>query len=150
VIRHPSRILIGAVAALTLLAACGSDNSNSSPTVASTTTSIATGTASPQLCSAYDALKSSIQDLTNVDVVKNGTTGVQDALTKVKNNLQAVKSSASAQLQPQIQTFEDSLTALGNAITNLSSGGVGAVGTAAASAVRAGQALVTALGSLKC
>jgi hypothetical protein len=150
-IRHPLSALIGAVAALALLAACGSDNAkSSSPPVASTTTSIATGTGSPQLCSAFDALKSSIRDLASVDVVKNGTSGVQDAVTKVKDNLQGVKASASDQLRPQVQTFEDSVTALGNAISNVGSGGVAAVATAAASAVRAGQALVTALGSVKC
>jgi hypothetical protein len=155
-IARPYVALVGIVAALTLAVACGSDNSSSSSTVASTTTTASTsssassGTASPQLCSARDNLRTSIQDLTNVDVVKNGTSGLQDALNKVKDNLQTVKSNASSELQPQIQAFEDSLTALGNAVSNVSSGGVGSVITAASSAAQSGQALVTSLGSLKC
>jgi hypothetical protein len=175
-IRRPSLVvaLAGSVAALTLVAACGSDNStssSSSTTVVSTTTSgvstttgpttsNATGpsttvsssasTASAQLCAARDDLRTSIQSLTSPDVLKNGTAGLQDTVTKVKNDLQTVKSSASADLQPQVQAFETSLTALGNAISNVSSGGIGAVVSAASSAYQSGQALLTALESLKC
>jgi hypothetical protein len=171
--RRPLVALAGTVAALALVAACGSDNSSSSSTsaviVATTTTSVATsttssssagasttvlsssaGTASPQLCTARDNLRTSIQDLTSADVLKNGTSGLQDAVNKVKDNLQAVKTNASADLQPQVKAFEDSLTALGNAISNVSSGGVGSVVTAASTAAQDGQTLLTALNSLKC
>jgi hypothetical protein len=71
-------------------------------------------------------------------------------MTKIKDNLRAVRAAASAQVQPQLQTFQDSLTALGNAISNAGSGGFAPVATAAASAVRSGQAVITALGSFKC
>jgi hypothetical protein len=168
-IRRPLVALAGTVAALALVVACGSDNSSSSSTVLTTTTSVSastsattsgagtsttvsssSGTASSQLCTARDNLKTSIQDLTNVDVLKNGTSGMQDAVNKVKDNLQAVKTNASSDLQPQIQAFRDSLTALGNAVSNVSSGGVGSVVSAASSAAQTGQKLVTSLGSLKC
>ena len=65
-----------------------------------------------------DALKTSVQDLGNVDVVKNGTAGVKDALTKVMDNLTAVKAAATDQLQPQVKAFQDSLTALQTAVGN--------------------------------
>jgi hypothetical protein len=168
-IRRPFVALAATVAALALVVACGSDNSSSSSTVVSTTTSVAPatsvtttsagtsttvsssrGTASPQLCTARDNLKTSIQNLATVDVLKNGTSGVQDAVNKVKDNLQTLKANASSDLQPQIQAFQDSLTALGNAVSNVSSGGVGSVVTAASKAAQDGQALVTSLGSLKC
>src|SRR4051794_28063902 len=117
------------LATVLLLAACGSDNSSSSSVSAATTTAITTaaattaaattsttaissaaaattstaaGQSNAQLCQARDSLKTSIQDLGNVDVVKNGTAGVKDALTKVQNNLTTVKASATDQLQPQV------------------------------------------------
>jgi hypothetical protein len=172
-IRRPLVALAGTLAAFALVAGCGSDNSSSSssPSVSvsptttgststsvtsngagtsSTTVSSSTATASPQLCTARDNLRSSIEDLTNTDVLKNGTSGLQDAVNKVKDNLQTVKANASSDLQPQIQAFQDSLTALGNAISNVSSGGVASVVTAASSAAKDGQTLVTSLQALKC
>jgi hypothetical protein len=161
--RTPVAIL-GALFALSLVAAaCGSDNSSSSstttaaPTTTSTSSSTSTsststsaGSGNAQLCADRDALTASIQDLTSVDIVKNGTAGLTTALTKVKDNLAAVKASASAQLQPQVKAFEDALTALGTAVTNLSSGGVASVVTAATTAGQAGSTLITSLSSLKC
>jgi len=171
--RRTPVVILGALFALSLVAAaCGSDNSSSSstttaaPTSSSTATSSSTstttststssstatsaGSGNAQLCADRDALTASIQDLTSVDIVKNGTAGLTTALTKVKDNLAAVKASASAQLQPQVKAFEDALTALGTAVTNLSSGGVASVVTAATTAGQAGSTLITSLSSLKC
>jgi hypothetical protein len=161
--RTPVAIL-GALFALSLVAAaCGSDNSSSSSTstaaaTTSTSTSASTsaststsaGSGNAQLCADRDALTTSIQDLTSVDIVKNGTAGLTAALTKVKDNLAAVKASASAELQPQVKAFEDAITALGTAVTNVGSAGVASLVPAATTAAQAGSTLVTSLSALKC
>ena len=80
-------------------------------------------------------------------MVKNGTAGVKDALTKVQDNLTTVKAAATDQLQPQVKAFEDAVTALQTALGN--SGG-GAIVTALKDVSTTGTALLGALGSLKC
>jgi ABC-type phosphate transport system substrate-binding protein len=152
-VRYSGRALLVAVA-LALLGACGGDNSSSAPP-GTTTTVPAPGsstavTASAALCSARDALKSSIQSLTSVDVVKNGTSSLQSALEKVKTDLQAVKAAASAELQPQVKALEDSLQQLGTALTNTGASGVAGVVSAATAVAQSGSALMASLQSLKC
>ncbi len=102
------------------------------------------------MCSARDELRDSIQNLTSVDVVKNGTSALQSALATVKTNLQAVKAAASADLQPQVKAFEDSLQQLETALGNTGSSGVSGVATAATAAAQTGAALLASLQSLKC
>jgi hypothetical protein len=151
--RTSVRALATAIGLVVILAACGSDNSSSAVATTTVTTTVSgTGGSgnNAALCAARDNLKSSITDLTNVNVVQSGTAGLQTALTKVKDNLQAVKSAASAEMQPQVKAFEDALGQLGTAITNVGSGGAGAVVTAASNAVSAGTTLVTSLNNLKC
>ena len=157
----PMRRRSGSIAALGLatvlaLAACGSDNSSSSSvsvattaatSSAATTASTAAGQSNAQLCQARDALTTSVQDLSNVDVVKNGTTGVKDALTKVMDNLTAVKAAATDQLQPQVKAFQDSLTALQTAVNNP---GAAAIVSALKDVGTTGATLLQALGNLKC
>jgi hypothetical protein len=146
-----------------VLTACGSDNSSSSvvtttvTTTATSSASTAASTSAPSgasgsaaLCSARDSLKTSIQDLASVDVVKNGTSGLQDAVTKVKNNLQAVRSAAGADLQPQVTAAQSSLDQLSTALSNASSVGVAGVVTAAKNAATAGTTLLSSLDNLKC
>jgi hypothetical protein len=136
--------------------ACGSSSKSSSSSSASTTTVASTSSGpttsstggNAALCSAREQLKTSIQDLTNIDILKNGTSGIQAALTKVKTNLEAVKSAASAQMQPQVKAFEDSLQSLQTAVTNGS--GVTAIVSAAQDAATTGSALLTALDQVKC
>ena len=166
--------ILAAIGLTAVLAACGSDNSSSSSvvttsattatsttvtsgTTTSTTSSSGTSTSGPSgatasaaLCSARDSLKTSIQNLGNADVVKNGTSGLQDALTNVKNNLQAVKSAAGSDLQPQVNALQTSLDQLSTAISNASSVGVAGVVTAVKNVATAGTDLVTSLDKLKC
>ncbi len=144
--RFRSAGLIGLVLLCALLVACGDDTSSTSSSAATTGASAQateTGTASPtggtasptgseQLCADYDAFKSSIEDLKNVDVVKSGTSGLQAAVDKVKTDLQALRTSAAGEAEDQIKAVEDSLNDLETAISNVSSGGEAAVVTAAA------------------
>jgi hypothetical protein len=138
-----------------LLGACGSSSPSSSPPTNATSTTASSTTASivsnAQLCSARAALESSIQDLTNVDVVKNGTSALDAALTKVRDNLQAVKSAAHGQLSPQVDALQNAIDQLGKSISNLTSGGtISEVATAARNVGQAGSNLTDALSNLKC
>jgi hypothetical protein len=149
------RTLTAVLGFVGLLGACGSSSHTSSPPTSGSSTTASSTTASiasnAQLCSAREALRTSIQDLTNVDVVKNGTSAVDAALTKVRDNLKAVKSSAHGQLSPQVDALQNAIDQLGKSISNLSSGGsIGDVVTAAKNVGQAGSNLSDALSNLRC
>jgi hypothetical protein len=152
-IRTSIRPLAGAVVVfgiLGLLGACGSSSKTSSPptSVSSTSVSVASNA---ELCSARGALKQSIQDLGNFDVIQNGTSGLDAAVNKVRDNLDAVKSASHGQLQPQVTALQNALDQLGKSISNLSSGGsITDVVNAARSVGQAGSNLADALSNLKC
>jgi hypothetical protein len=163
--RRAAAIMSSASIIVFLGAACGSDNS-SSPTVATTARAVTTsatttatsasrssgpsGSASPELCAERDALKQSIQNLTNVNVVRDGTSGLQAALTDVRNQLQSLRTSARGELQPQVQDFDEALSNLDTAIRNVTANGLDPVVTAARDAAEAGSTLLTALDNLDC
>ena len=83
-------------------------------------------------------------------LVKNGTSGLQDALTKIKNDLQSVKSAAGSDLQPQVNALQTAVDQLSTALSNASSVGVAGVATAAKDVATAGSTLLTSLDKLKC
>jgi capsule polysaccharide export protein KpsE/RkpR len=149
-------VLLGLVASL---AACGSSSSSSStseasPSIAATTAATSgdstPGTASAEVCAARDDLQTSITDLKDVNIVAGGTSSLQAAITKVKDNLATLKSAAGDELQPQVTAAQDALTALQSALKDVSSGGVSAVVTAAAKVASTGGVLLTDLQGLKC
>jgi type VI protein secretion system component VasK len=162
--RTSARLLVVGVA-LVAMAACSSDKTSggssttaaAATTAAGTTTTVSGGTAttgtggsSAALCTARDNLQKSFDDLKSVNILQNGTAGLQTALTDVQTNLQAVKASASADLQPQVKAFEDSLANLQTALKNATSGNVAGVATAATAVVSSGATLLGALQSLQC
>jgi hypothetical protein len=175
-IRQPVRVLLVTTASLALMVGCGDDDDSTSPTAATTTAGPATtttgpattttgsattttastsgtssaGTSNAALCSARDQLKTSIQGLTSVDLVKNGTSGLQQAVDDVKTNLATVKSSASSELKPQVTALETSLQQLQTALSDTGSAGVAGVVSAAKGVAQSGSALVTSLDNLKC
>ena len=141
-----------AIFAISLVAAaCGSSNNSSSSTEAATTVEATTTTASAQaLCAARDQLKTSIEALTSLDIVKNGTSSLTSAIDEVKNNLQAVKSAATDQLKPQVDDFTTKLQALQDAVGNAGSGGASQIISAATAAARSGATLLSSLQSMSC
>ena len=162
---HRPRGLAAAVllGLLVSLAACGSSSSSSSTSEASPSTAATTaattaaaggsstpGTASAEVCAAREELRTSITDLKDVNIVANGTSSLQAAITKVKDNLTTLKSTAGDELQPEVTAAQDALTDLQSALKDVSSGGVSAVVTAAAKVASTGGALLTDLESLKC
>ena len=78
------------------------------------------------MCAARDDLQTSITDLKDVNIVADGTSGLQAAITKVKDNLTALKSAAGDELKPQVTALQDALTGLQSALKDVSSGGVAA------------------------
>ena len=147
------------------LAACGSSSKSSSTTAAASSESTSagptttatgsgdtesTGTASAEVCAAKQDLQTSITDLKDVNIASSGTSGLQDAITKIKDNLSTLRSAAGDQLKPEIDAFQTSLDDLQTAIKNVSSGGVSAVVTAVKDAGTSGADLLDALSELKC
>jgi hypothetical protein len=147
---RPVAAAVGVFGLLGLLGACGSSSKTSSPPTSGSSTSGSVAS-NPQLCSARDALKQSIQDLGNLNVIQNGTSGLDAAVNKVRDNLQAVKSASHEQLQPQVTAVQNALDQLGKSISNLSSGGsINDVVNAARNVGQTGSNLADALSSLKC
>jgi hypothetical protein len=85
---------------------------------------------SDSVCADIDTLQASVTDLKNVDVVGSGINGLRDALNKVKDNAETVRADSASALQPAVDRFESSLTAVRTALQNVVSGGTAAVKTA--------------------
>jgi hypothetical protein len=107
-------------------------------------------TASAELCAQRDALRSSIDDLKNLNIVQAGASGVQDALTKVKDDLEGVQQAAGDDLKPQVQAFKDALSNLETAVKDIGSGGASAAISALEDVGTTGNDLLTSLDDLKC
>jgi hypothetical protein len=134
----------------TVVLACGNDTS-SSPQATMTASPDGTSTAqNAELCAQRDALESSLQELRNVDVVASGTSGIEQALTKVRSNLQALRETARGEYRDQTQALDDALQELDAAVKNVNSGGVSAVVTAAGKVVASGGVLLQSLQNLDC
>ena len=102
-----------AIASLGLtLAGCSSDSGSTSSTT----------TAEQTVCSDKDALQQSVDDLTAPSVVSGGKSSITDALDKVQNNLDALRKSAKASLQPQVDAVKSSVDQLKTAVKNFGSG----------------------------
>src|SRR5262249_32857529 len=141
--RISRRVALVVIGLLVIASACGKSSSSGSSSSGTTTTEASTTTSltsNAELCAARDQLKSSVDDLKNINVVKNGTAGIESAVTDVRNNLQAVKTAAHGQLSSQIKVFEANLTALETAVK--SGGGGGTIATSAASVATSGSALL--------
>jgi hypothetical protein len=151
--RHLMVTLVS-IALCSVLGACGNDSPTSADTPSPTAKAAspqATSTAgNAELCAQRDALESSLRELTNINVVASGTSGIQEALTKVRTNLQALRTTARDQYRDQTQALDDALQQLETAVTNVDSGGVAPVVSAAAAVATSGQALLDSLRTLDC
>jgi hypothetical protein len=118
--------------------------------VAACADSSSSTTTTTSVCSQATALKQSVQDLEDVDVAKNGTSALSDAVTAVKTDLSALAKSASSALKPAVDALQTALDQLGTAISNFSADGMSPVLTAASATTDAANALVQDLDDLKC
>ena len=72
----------------------------------------------PAYCTDADQLKTSVQNLGNVDVVKNGLSSLQTALTSVKTNASSFATDAKSAYPSQTAALSTSLSGLQTAITS--------------------------------
>jgi hypothetical protein len=79
------------------------------------------GSSKPAFCSSLNDLKTSVTDLKNVDVIKNGTSSVTAALQKVQSNAKSVVSSAKSDFPTQTQAISSAVTTLETTIGELKS-----------------------------
>ena len=70
----------------------------------------------PAYCTAATNLKTSVSNLGNVDVAKNGLSSLQTALTSVQTNAKTFASDAKSAYPSQTTALQNSLSSLENAI----------------------------------
>lgn len=139
--RFPVRVLAVALAALVVVGlSAGCSSSNKSGSQSPTTAAV---------CGDYQALKKSLSDLTSMNVISSGVSGVKSAVSDVGTKLKNLKSSAKKQYAPQINDLNQAVDKLKTTVSNLSSGNLrGSVTTIAqeiAAIGTAGQALGKAI-----
>ncbi len=156
------RWVVAGVAIGVLVAACGGDDDSSTTVTVDVTTSIAaaattapaaTGTTvtgssaapSSDVCADRDELASSVEALQDVDVVAEGTNGVEAAIADVQDDLDALKASAGAELQPQVQAVQDAVDELETAVQSLDTAGAGETLTAVSNLAGAAGTLLASL-----
>jgi hypothetical protein len=165
------RAVVACVVLGVLMVSCGDDDDSASTaattgatpfaTVGRATTettapvaeSSATGSStapSGDVCADREALRSSVDALKNLDVVAEGTNGVTAAVSAVKDDLAALRSSAGPELQPQVQAVQDAVDKLQTAVANLDSGGAAAAVTAAAGVATSARTLLNSLQAGAC
>ena len=104
-------------------------------TAAAGTTSESSNAASGDVCADRDALRTSMEALQDVDLVAEGTSGVTAAVSAIQDDLAALRDSAGAELQPDVQAVQDALDQLQTAVADLGSGGAAAAAVTALSNV---------------
>ena len=128
-------VLVLAVAGV---AACGGDDDDSS------------SSSNQTLCDDSQALKTSIDDLKNVDVVQNGTSALSTAVTKVTDSATALIDAAKSEFKPQVDDLQTSLKTLGTSITNIPAKGLDPVKEAATGVETSATNLTDAIDKEKC
>ena len=112
-------------------------------------TACSSTTSKPAVCADAANLKTSVQDLKNVNVRENGVSAVTDQLSKIEQQFNTLKTDAKGQYSTQIDDMSKALSGLSSSVTaakgNVNATTLTAVATAAKSVVTAGNNLVTAV-----
>ena len=131
--------------AVAFLTACSSNSATSNGAASNGTTS----NSKSAVCTDVANLKTSVQDLKNINVRANGISAISDELAKIQQQLNTLKTDAKGQYSTQITALSNALSGLGTSLdaakSDLNAGTLGAVATAAHSVVTAGNNLVTAV-----
>ncbi|HEY7013479.1 MAG TPA: hypothetical protein VH480_12020 [Streptosporangiaceae bacterium] len=139
-----------ALAGLMMLAAgCGSsDGGTSSASTPSPTASSTTGQASSLICQDVDALRTSLTNLTNIQVGSGASATLTANLQDVKAKLTTLSNDAKGKFSAQISGLKTSLSTLQTAVKGLSngSGSITDVVTALGGVKNSAQDLLTAAG----
>ena len=131
--RPPPRLraLVACVVFGALMVSCGDDDDDDSASTAATTPATRTRRTEPtstatapdaessvtesstapsgDICADREALRTSVDALTNLDVVAEGTNSLTAAVDDVKDDLAAMRSSAGDELRPQVEAVQDAL-----------------------------------------
>ena len=73
----------------------------------------------PAYCTAADQLKTSTQNLSNVNVAKNGLGSLRTALSSLQSDAKTFASEAKSAFAPQITALQDALSGLSTAIKSV-------------------------------
>ena len=145
------RAIVAALAVGVLLTACSDDgDSSSSATSEAVTTTEATTTTVADTCADAEALQSSVAELQDVDVVAEGTNGLTTSLDQVKSDLEALGTSASEELQPDIEALQTGIDSLESAIDGFDTDGAAPVVAAVTAVGEAATALIDAVNAGAC
>ena len=98
------RLVVGAGLGIALLAGCGSDDDES---------------AQDKYCEAGQSLESSVAALGNLDLVAEGTDGLESALSAVEDDVNELRDTASDAAADDVSALEESLDNLESAISGL-------------------------------
>jgi hypothetical protein len=91
-----------------------------------------------------------VQQLKQVDVVKNGTSSLQTALDNVKQSAAKVHDAAEDEFKPQTDALQSALASLASALKNVPANGLAPVKQAAQSVQTANTELQNAINSKDC
>ncbi len=101
------------------------------------------GSSKPAYCSSVTNLENSVKSLTNVSVLKNGTSSLTAALQKIESNAKTVVSSAKSDFPSETSAVSSSINALSSSVKQVSGTPsaaqivtIGQQATAAATAVK--------------
>src|SRR5689334_15580456 len=103
------RLAAACVVTAALVTGCSSSSSSTSNGSGSTSTSTGSNTA---VCSDIENLKASIQGLKNVSITQNGLSAISDQITKIKQQLQTLKTDSKGQYDTQINDLTNALNSL--------------------------------------
>ncbi len=143
-----ARRVLAVLAVALLMAACSDDDDSASSTTAAADES--TTTASDDVCDDAEALRSSVAELEDVDLVAEGTDGATAAISAVQDDLAAFGESAGDELQPQVQAVEDAIDELETAVDNLDSDPAGTALNAAANVAASASTLIDTVDDGSC
>jgi len=136
------RIVIAIAAAGVMFAGCSDDEASPS----------ATSPATPEadVCEAQDALRSSLEGLTDLDVPTDGTGDVEAAIDGVREDLEALVDSVGDEMKPEVDAVQSAMDELETAIGNVQSGGASEVLAALSSLASSASTLVASLEDASC
>ena len=149
-----ARWVVAGLAVGVLMASCGDDDepsSTPSSTTAVTTTTTASDSApSGDVCADREALRSSVEDLKDVDVQTEGAQGLPAAITSLKGDLVALQGSVDAEVKPQVQDVQDAVDELETAVADIESDGASKALSAVADVASSAATLLDSLESAQC
>jgi hypothetical protein len=132
-------------------AACGDDapSSGTEAAVPTITGPRPVTSASSELCSAREELRGSVADVSEVDVVEDGTTALTEAVARIKDDLRAVTSAAGSNVETQVDALQVALDRFSTAVAT-SDTPVSEVAATTRDVAESGATLLTSLANIEC